>query len=222
MIFNLLFPLLKISVASFCFSLEVSKQCLLPFPTFSITEQTYNKRGKCWYCPEEGQMSVTVSVCCFALVLIQLKASASSCLNFIICLGPTFYFYFSVTSKKYSTWKFSTVFLHKMILSHSLHSTRTSVVAFHIVNYYMSWPVKKKLVWPTALQYYKNISRDSYSDYGYKIIPDDSLQQEMVSAIDDGGILRQWGSGQTASSSTQEVNQKWGFYQRTKSKDCQA
>lgn len=37
---------LKISVAFFCFSLEVSKRHLLPFPTFSIPEQTYNRRGK--------------------------------------------------------------------------------------------------------------------------------------------------------------------------------
>lgn len=72
----------------------------------------------------------------------------------------------------------------------------------------MSCPVTKKLVWPTALGYYRIISCDSYSDYGYKIIPDESLQQEMVLAIDDGGILRQWGSGQPASSSTQDADQK--------------
>lgn len=30
----------------------------------------------------------------------------------------------------------------------------------------------------------------------------------MVLAIDDGGMLRPWGSGQTASSSTQDADQK--------------
>lgn len=167
-------------------------------------------------------MSVTVSVYCFAFVLMQLKASASPFLNFVICLDSTFYFYFSITSKKYFTWKSSKVFLHKTILSHSLYSTRTSVAAFHIVSSCMSWPVTKQLVWLTALRYYKIISRDSYSDYGHKIIPYDSVQQGMVLAVDGGGILRQWGSGQTASSSTQDADQKRGFYQRTKSKDCQA
>lgn len=137
---------------------------------------------------------------------MQLKAS--SCLNFIIWLDSTFYFYFPLTSKKYSTWKFSTVFLCKPILSHSLYNIRTSVVAFHIVSSCMSWPVTKKLVWPTGLQHHKIISHDSCSDCVYKIIPDDSLQQEMVLAIDDGGMLRPWGSGQTASSSTQDADQK--------------
>lgn len=44
----------------------------------------------------------------------------------------------------------------------------------------------------------------------------------MVLAIDDGGILRSWGSGQTASSNTQDADQKMILPEEKKSKDWQA
>lgn len=119
--------------------------------------------GKPSYSPGEGQMPVTVSVCCFALVLMQLEASASSCLNSSISFGlrPPFFFFHSLNFKEYYTQKFPIVFIQKMILSSSPYSIRTSAAAFCILSSSVSGPVTKELVWPTALWASKSISDDS-------------------------------------------------------------